>query len=308
MGKLPGIDIAVLLVYLAGIVGFGCWFVRKSRSTNEFMAAGRSLPGWAVGLSIFGTYVSSISFLANPGKSFGGNWNPFVFGLSLPIAAFIAVRFFVPFYRRSGEVSAYNHLEHRFGPWARTYAVICYLLSQLARMGTIMYLVALALEPLTGWPVLAIIAVTGVLVTVYTLMGGIEAVIWTDVMQSLVLTTGAVLCVVLLLFGMPEGPSQVFEIAAQDSKFSLGSFGVSLAQPTFWVVLTYGLVMNLQNFGIDQSFVQRYITAKSDQAAVRSVWLGALLYLPISALLFFLGTALFAFYTPQPELLPAPLT
>jgi len=307
MGKLPGIDIAILLAYLAGIVGFGCWFVRKSRSTNEFMAAGRSLPGWAVGLSIFGTYVSSISFLANPGKSFGGNWNPFVFGLSLPIAAFIAGRFFVPLYRRSGEVSAYNHLERRFGPWARTYAVVCYLLSQLARMGTIMYLVALALEPLTGWPVLAIIAVTGVLVTVYTLIGGIEAVIWTDVMQSLVLTTGAILCVLLLLFGMPEGPAQVFRIAAQGNKFSLGSFGVSLTQPTFWVVLTYGLVMNLQNFGIDQSFVQRYITAKSDQAAVRSVWLGALLYLPISALLFFIGTALFAFYTAQPELLPATL-
>ncbi len=307
MGKLPGIDIAVLLAYLAGIVGLGCWFVRKSRSTNEFMVAGRSLPGWAVGLSIFGTYVSSISFLANPGKSFGGNWNPFVFGLSLPIAALIAVRFFVPFYRHSGEISAYNHLERRFGPWARTYAVICYLLTQLARMGTIMYLVALALAPLTGWPVLAIIAVTGVLVTAYTLLGGIEAVIWTDVIQSVVLTSGAVLCVVWITFGIPEGPAQVFEIAARDNKFSLGSLGVSLAEPTFWVVLTYGLVMNLQNFGIDQSFVQRYITAKSDQAAARSVWLGALLYLPISALLFFIGTALFAYYTAQPDLLPSTL-
>jgi len=305
MGQLPAVDIAVLLVYLAGIVCFGCWFVRKSRSTNEFMAAGRSLPGWAVGLSIFGTYVSSISFLANPGKSYGGNWNPFVFGLSLPIAALVAVRFFVPFYRRSGEISAYNHLEQRFGPWARTYAVICYLLTQLARMGTIMYLVALALAPLTGWPVLTIIAITGVLVTVYTLLGGIEAVIWTDVVQSIVLTGGAVLCVVMILIGMPEGPAQVFTIAAQNDKFSLGSFGASLAEPTFWVVLTYGLVINLQNFGIDQSFVQRYITAKSDRAAARSVWLGALLYLPISALLFFIGTGLFAFYTAQPDLLPS---
>ncbi len=151
MFRLPLIDILVLLAYLAGVVGFGCWFVRKSRSTDEFMAAGRSLPGWAVGLSIFGTYVSSISFLANPGKSYGGNWNPFVFSLSLPIAAWVAVRYFVPFYRAGGQISAYHHLEHRFGPWARTYAVICYLLTQLARMGTIMYLVALALAPLTGW-------------------------------------------------------------------------------------------------------------------------------------------------------------
>ncbi|MFH1919588.1 MAG: sodium:solute symporter [Planctomycetota bacterium] len=299
------IDIAVLLIYLLGVVAFGSWFVRRSRTTEGFMAAGRSLPGWAVGLSIFGTYVSSISFLALPGKAYGDNWNPFVFSLSLPIAALIAVRFFVPFYRRYGEISAYNHLEHRFGAWARTYAVICYLLTQIARMGAIMYLVALALAPLTGWDVRAIILGTGILVTVYTLLGGIEAVIWTDVVQSIVLTGGALVCAVLLLTGMPEGPGQILRIAGEHGKFSLGSFGPSLTESTFWVVLVYGLVINLQNFGIDQSYVQRYIAAKSDKEAAKSVWLGALLYLPASAMFFFIGTALFAFYTARPELLPA---
>jgi SSS family solute:Na+ symporter len=302
---LPLADVVVLLVYLAGVVGFGCWFVRYSRNAEGFMAAGRSLPGWAVGLSIFGTYVSSISFLALPGKAYADNWNPFVFSLSLPIAAVIAVRFFVPFYRRSGEISAYNHLERRFGVWARLYAVICYLLTQLARMGTIMYLVALALCPLTGWPVWLIILVTGLLVTAYTLLGGIEAVIWTDVVQSIVLTGGAAACLVLLLLDMPEGPGQIFHLAAGHHKFSLGSFGPSLAESTFWVVLVYGLVINLQNFGIDQRYVQRYITAKSDREATKSVWLGALLYLPVSAIFFFIGTSLFAFYTARPELLPA---
>jgi len=302
---LKQIDIAVLLIYLLGVVAFGSWFVRRSRTTEGFTAAGRSLPGWAVGLSIFGTYVSSISFLALPGKAYGDNWNPFVFSLSLPIAALIAVRFFVPFYRRYGEISAYNHLEHRFGAWARTYAVICYLLTQIARMGAIMYLVALALAPLTGWDVRAIILVTGILVTVYTLLGGIEAVIWTDVVQSTVLTAGALVCAVLLLTGMPEGPGQIFQIACEHDKFSLGSFGPSLTESTFWVVLVYGLVINLQNFGIDQSYVQRYIAAKSDKEAAKSVWLGALLYLPASAMFFFIGTALFAFYTARPELLPA---
>ena len=115
------------------------------------MAAGRSLPGWAVGLSMFGSYVSSISFLANPGKAYADNWNPFVFSLATPIAAAIAVRWFMPFYRHSGEISAYEHLEHRFGPWARTYAVVCFLLYQMARMGTVIYLLALAVAPLTGW-------------------------------------------------------------------------------------------------------------------------------------------------------------
>lgn len=304
MGTLPILDGIVIFAYLAGVMLLGCWFVRKSRSTEEFMAAGRSLPGWAVGMSIFGTYVSSISFLANPGKSYDSNWNPFVFSLSLPLAAWIATKYFVPFYRRSGQISAYNHLEARFGPWARTYALVCYLLTQIARMGTILYLVALALSPLTGWSIPTIILVTGVLVTIYTLLGGIEAVIWTDVIQSIVLTAGILVCIILILIRMPEGPGQVFVIAAEHGKFGLGELGLSLTQSTFWVVLFYGLFINLNNFGIDQSYVQRYATAKTDRDAVRSVWLGGLLYLPVSALLFFIGTALFAFYTAQPELLP----
>ncbi len=298
------IDLIVLVAYLVCVVGLGLWLAKRSKTTEGFMAAGGALPGWAVGLSIFGTFVSSISFLANPGKAFDANWNPFVFGLSLPLAAWVATRYFVPFFRKSGTVSAYTHLEERFGPWARVYAVVCYLLTQMGRVGTILYLVALALAPLTGWSVFTIIIVTGVLVTVYTLIGGIEAVIWTDVVQSIVLTLGIFLCLGVIFSGMPEGAGQVFSIASESDKFSLGSFGLSLNEPTFWVILIFGLFINLQNFGIDQSYVQRYATANSEHEAKKSVWLGALLYLPISALLFLVGTGLFAFYTAQPELLP----
>jgi SSS family solute:Na+ symporter len=302
---LSGLDLAVLLIYLVGTTGFGCWFYWRNRESEKFMSAGRSLPGWAVGLSIFGSYVSSISFLANPGRSYAGNWNPFVFALTLPLAAWVAVRWFVPFYRRSGDISAYHHLENRFGAWARTYAVVCYLLTQVARLGTILYLLALALVPLTGWDIRFIIIVAGLAIIIYPLLGGTEAVIWTGVVQAIVLVGGALACVATLLRGMPEGAGQLFEIASANDKFSLGSFGGSLAQPTFWVVFIYGIVINLQNFGIDQSYVQRYITAKSESAAKRSVWLGAMLYLPIGAAFFFIGTALFAFYQVRPELLPA---
>ena len=209
------------------------------------MAAGRSLPGWVVGLSIFGTYVSSIGFLGNAGKAFGGTWNSWVFGLSLPIAAVIAVRIFVPLYRSTDAISAYSHLEVRFGPWAKTYAVLCYLLSQLARIGTILYLVALALAPLTGWDVKTIILITGLLVTVYTLLGGIEAVIWTDVVQSVVLIGGALLCAGVVLAEMPGGPGQLFAIAHENGKFSLGSFSLDphtltqcRTQPSGWCLFT----------------------------------------------------------------------
>jgi len=299
--QLRTVDLAVLIVYLGAVFGLGCWFARKSGTTQEFMAAGGSIPGWAVGLSILGTYVSSIGFLGSTGKAFGGNWNSWVFGLSLPIAAVIAVKYFVPLYRKRNVVSAYSQLETRFGPWARLYALTCFLLSQLARVGAILYLVALALAPLTGWNVTTIILVTGILVTVYTMLGGIEAVIWTDVVQSFVLIAGALLCVGLLLVEMPEGPGQLFDIANADNKFSLGSFDLSPStlladSPTVWMVLAYGLFINLQNFGINQGFVQRYITAKSDKDARFSVCLGALMFPLVSILFFFIGTGMYSLY------------
>ncbi|HLP24314.1 MAG TPA: sodium:solute symporter, partial [Acidobacteriota bacterium] len=129
------LDLIVLAAYFAGTMAVGFVCMRRSGSVEGFTAAGRSLPGWLTGLSILGTYVSSISFLALPGKAFASNWNPFVFSLSLPLATWIGVKWFVPFYRAQGSVSAFAHLEQRFGAWARGYAAVFYLLTQLARMG-----------------------------------------------------------------------------------------------------------------------------------------------------------------------------
>ena len=297
------IDWIVLLVYFSGTLGIGFYFYRKSRSLEGFTVAGRALPGWVCGLSIFATYLSSISFLALPGKSYASNWNPFVFSLSLPIAAWIAVRFFLPYYRGSGQVSAYAHLEQRFGTWARMYASFFYILTQLARIGVVLYLMALPMSILLGCDIRIIILITGISVTVYSFVGGIVAVIWTDAFQAIILMSGAVLCSLLTLFNMPDGPQQLFQIAAENQKFSLGSFNASLTESTFWVVLVYGIIINLQNFGIDQSYIQRYIASKSDKEARKSVWLGGLLYLPVSAVFFFIGTGLFAFYNTHPDYL-----
>jgi len=267
------------------------------------MAAGGSLPGWAVGMSIFGTYLSSNTFLGNPGKAYGGNFNGYLFTLSLPLAVWIAAKYFVPFYRKSGQISAYQHLEDRFGLWARTYAMLCYLLTQIARVGTIMFGVAIGLHALTNWDVTNIIIATGVLVTLYTLLGGIEAVIWTDVVQSIVLMGGAVVIFGMLIFSMPEGPTQAWTIARDAGKMDLGSWDLDPTQSTVWAMLLFGLFINLTNFGIDQSFVQRYHTASSEQAAKRAVWLGAFMYVPISLLFFLIGAALFSYYEIHPSLL-----
>lgn len=289
------LDLAILTIYVAGVVAVGFWFARRSQTPEEFTAAGGRLPGWAVGLSLFGTYLSSNTFIGNPGKAFSADWSFFVFSLTLPIGAWIAARWFVPFYRESGHLSAYAHLEERFGPWARIYAVACYLLTQVSRTGTIMIGVAIGLHAVTGWDVRTIVLATGVLVTAYTLVGGIEAVIWTDIVQSVVLSIGALVVVGVLWFGNPGGPD-LFARAAGAGKFSLGSFAPDLARPTFWAVLLFGIFINLTNFGIDQNYIQRYHAARSPGDARRSLWLGAVVYIPVSALFFLIGTLLWSFY------------
>lgn len=305
--NLPFIDILIIFVYLVGSVVFGCRFYFRSRSPEGFTSAGGNTPSIVIGLSIFGTFVSSISFLALPGKAYASNWNAYGLSLSIPIATFIAARWFVPFYRRVGAISAYAHLEDRFGTWARVYASLCYLLTQAVRMGSVLFLLALPLHHLLGWDVKMIILVVGGLTAFYSMLGGIAGIMWTDALQSLILIAGAVSSAVYLLFNMPEGPAQLFRIAAENQKFSLGSFSLTDFQTsTFWVVFLYGMTINLQNFGIDQNYVQRYLTAQTDREARRSLWLGALLYLPTSAFFLFIGTALFAFYSAQPELLTDP--
>jgi SSS family solute:Na+ symporter len=305
--KLPALDLIIFLVYMAGIVVFGSTFYRKNRDASQYTAGGGILPPWIVGMSIFATFVSSISFLAIPGKAYQSDWNAFVFSLSIPVAAILAMKFFVPLYRSINSISAYTFLEKRFGVWARTYASLCYILTQLMRVGSILYLMALPVSTLFGWNISLIIVVTGVAVILYSMLGGIKAVIWTDAIQGIILIGGALTCTLILLFGMPEGPGQLFGIASAHRKFSLGSFGTSVSQSTFWVMILYGLFINLQNYGIDQNYIQRYMTTRTQREAQWSALFGALLYVPVSLLFFFIGTALFSYYNVNMDLLPPEL-
>ena len=299
------LDLIVFLVYMVGVIAFGSSFYRKNKSSAAFTLGNSAIPGWVVTMSIFATFVSSISFLALPGMAYLTNWNAFAFSLSIPVASYMAVKFFVPLYRKANSPSAYTYLETRFGPWARVYASACYLLTQIMRMGTILYLLALPVNAMFGWNIVIIIVVTGLAVMMYSMLGGLQAVVWTDAIQGIIMISGAVLCVVFILFAMPEGPGQLFEIANEHNKFSLGSFNLSLTESTFWVVLVYGIFINLQNYGIDQNYVQRYMASKSDREAKRSALFGGLLYIPVSLVFFLIGTALFSYYTAMPDTLPA---
>ena len=212
------IDIIVFLLFTGGVVAFGCSFFKKKGTSEEFTSAGRSLPGWVVGMSIFATYVSSISYLGYPGKAFSGDWNAFVFSLSIPIASYFAARYFVPFYRSQDSISAYSFLENRVGPWARIYASSCYLLTQIACTGSFLYLLALPMNVLLGWNIQTIIIVTSVAIVLYSMLGGMKAVIWTEAILGIILIGGALVCMFILLFAMPEGPEQPFSNAMEDEK------------------------------------------------------------------------------------------
>ena len=299
------LDITIFLVYLIGIVLFGSSFYWKNKSSSAFSVGHKNIPTWVISMSIFATFVSSISYLALPGQAFQTNWNAFVFSLSLPFASFMAFKFFVPLYRSINSPSAYTYLEMRFGPWAKIYVSIMYLLTQLMRTGTILFLLALTLNVILGWNMVTIIIITGASVMIYALLGGIQAVVWTDAIQGIILILGALVCAIVLIFSMPEGPGQLFQIAADNHKFSLGSFKLELTSSTFWVVLIYGFFINMQNFGIDQNYVQRYMTASSDKEAKKSALYGGLIYIPVSFLFLFIGTALFSYYTAHPGILPA---
>jgi SSS family solute:Na+ symporter len=300
-------DVIVFFILVFSNVLFGISFYFRNKTSDQFITGGRKIPAWVAGMSIFATFVSSISFLGLPGKAYMSDWNAFVFSLSIPIASYAAARFFVPLYRNLGSVSAYYFLELRFGAWARVYASLCYILTQLMRTGAILLLLALPLNALFGWNVRTVIIFTGLAVILYSMLGGIQAVIWTDTIQGIILITGAIVCAVYITFSMPEGPEQLFKIAVSNHKFSLGSFEPGLKESTFWVVLIYGLFINLQNYSIDQNYIQRYLTTESEKEAKKSALFGSLLYLPVSMIFFYIGTALYSYYSALPGLLPEEL-
>lgn len=306
--KIHSLDLIIFLAFTIGTVLFGSSFMGKNKNAADYTKGGGNMSGFIVGMSIFATYVSSISFLALPGNAYMGNWNSFVFSLSIPFASILAAKFFVPFYRNISSVSAYSFLEERFGYWARVYAACCYLLTQIARIGSVLFLLALPLHSMLGWSIPSIIIITSICVTLYSVLGGIKAVIWTDAIQGMILIVGAIACVAVLLFSLPEGPGQLLSVGSEFKKFSLGSFGPELNVSTFWVMLVYGIFINLQNYGIDQNYVQRYKTAKDEKNARFSALFGGLLYLPVSLLFFLIGTLLFVYYQTNPGLLPADVT
>lgn len=290
------IDLIVVVLYLAFMAGVGIYFSRRQTSTESFFVAKRSVPAWAMGMSMLATMISSVTFVAYPGSSYAKDWSLLVPGfLLLAILPFVA-RIIIPFYREEVGMSAYEYFQRRFGRPARTYASLAFALAHFSKMGFVLYLMALTIASMTGWDITLVIAGVAVVMVFYTVIGGIEAVVWSDVIQGFVMWAGIAVTLGFLLFLPDGGPQAVFDVAIRNGKFSLGDPSFDFSRPTIPVAILYGLFWYGQRYVADQTMVQRYLLAKSDRDALKGVSLGAFLCVPVWALFMLIGTCVWAFF------------
>lgn len=297
------LDYTVLVSYLIILVLMGLYFSRREQGTDDFFLAGRRIPWWAAGLSIFGTQLSAITFMATPAKAFATDWVYFGNILCITFISPVIVYFYLPFYRQTRVTSVYEYLEQRFNLAVRVFGNLAFILFQLGRMAIVIFLPALALAGVTGFNIYICILIMGLVSTFYTVLGGIEAVIWTDVLQVCILFGGALLSLILILFQIDGGLPAFFEIAGNAHKFHFINWTWDATVSAVWVVFLGNLLANLVPYTSDQSVVQRYLTTKDEKQAARSIYTNAFLSIPAGMLFFSLGTALFVFYKTHPALL-----
>lgn len=290
------IDYIVIILSLVISLYVGFYFVKKQTSTNAYFAGGRSIPSWAVGMSILATLISSITFLAYPGEGFKSNWILLVQAIMVVIVLSGLVWFVVPLFRKVIGISTYEYFEKRFGFFARIYTSLAFTFTHFTKMGTVFFLMGLALSSMTGLDTLSVIWVIGIVVIILTMMGGIEAVIWLDVIQGFMLIGGGLIALALILFIPEGGPAAIINNAIENNKIGFGPYDLDFAKLTFFVMVLNGIFYGIQKYGTDQTIVQRYLTAKSEKGAIKAALMGVLLSLPVWALFMFIGTALFSFY------------
>lgn len=311
-GNLGTVDIAILALYSCVLIGMGIYYTRKCRTAEQFMVADRTIPAWAAGLAVMSAYTSSISYIATPGKAFDSNWHPMIFALCIFPIAWLVCRYAVPYYRETRLISVYSFLEERLGSWGRIYAAFAFVLYMIGRVAVILYLASLLLGTFVPWNIAFVIIAIGLITIIYTLLGGMEAVIWTDVMQSVIMIAGILFCAISLSVQVFSGPEPLIEAALDNNKFSFGSLKFTLASQqhlsdrTVWVMIIYGITEALRSLLADQNYVQKYCSVPTVREAKRSIWIAMLIYIPLTAVFLYIGTTLFAFYSGGSELQNVP--
>ncbi len=306
---------AVVAVYLAGMIGVGVWFMKReqSGSTDTYFRGGQRVPWWVAGLSIFATMLSSLTFMGIPARAYQTDVSWYIGQLPILLVVPMVAFFYLPFFRRLNLTSAYEYLEKRFNLSCRLFAACSFILFHIGRIAIVLYLPALALAVVSDIPVSTAILTIGVLCIIYTVIGGIEAVVWTDAIQALVLLGGAALCFILAVGQVDGGLGGMLEIARQDAK-GFGNLDwrsldwSSNATGSVLVLLVAFFFNSFVPYTSGQDVVQRYVTTKDIGAARKSLWTTMWMSIFGSMLFFGLGVAVYAFYKSHPGLLDPAMT
>lgn len=300
----------VVVAYLLGMVAIGYWFMRResASSTEAYFRGGQKIPFWVAGLSIFATMLSAITFMAVPGTAYASNWNGYIGQWPILLIVPLVVMVYLPFYRRLNLTTAYEYLEQRFNVATRVIGSLTFMLFHVGRVAIVLYLPALALSSVTSIDIFVAIGVIGVLCVIYTVMGGIEAVVWTDAIQALVLVGGALLCFGLVVSQVDGGLGAIGAAMSEHGKgitasWSLEDFSLTKGSNSGFVLFVAFMFANLPSYTSGQDVVQRYVTTASEKEAARSLWMNIGMVLVGSAIFFGLGTALFVFYQSNPGLM-----
>lgn len=304
------LNYATLFAYLAGMLMIGWACTRRNRDTTDYFKAGGRIPWWAAGISIYATMLSSLTFMAIPAKAYATDWTFFWANVPILLLAPFVIRLYLPFFRRLDVTSAYEYLERRFGLGARLYGSAAFILFQIGRQAIVLLLPSLALATVSDLDVRLCILLMGVLCVAYTVMGGMEAVVWTDVAQTAVLLGAAAVSLAIIVAGA-GGPAAAWETASAAGKFHQFNWTLdpSTGAHAFWAIFIGNIFINLVPYTSDQAVVQRYLTTRDEARSARAIWANAILCLPSTALFFAIGTALYIYYRNHPaELDPAQAT
>ena len=294
------INWTVLVIYLAGMLGMGFYFMRKEKGADDFFKGGGRIPWWAAGISIYATMLSAITYMTIPAKAYNTDWTYYPMLWMILLVSFPVIKYYLPYFRKLNVTSAYEILEKRFNLFTRTLASTLFCIFMIVRMAIVLYLPSLALTAVTGIDIYLCIVLMGLITIIYCTMGGVTAVIWGDVVQGIILVFGALFAAVYLILGTEGGLSGCIDIALENDKLRLFDFSNSWSQATWWVIILGGLANNLISYTSDQTVIQRYLTTSDEKSAGRSILVNGLMSVFISVVFYIIGTGLYTFYNTHP--------
>ncbi len=295
------LNYSTVVIYLLLMLWVGWICSKRNQTTNDYFRGGQRIPWWAAGLSIFATMLSAITYMAIPAAAYTDGWELFLantYIVIMPLIVFV----YLPFYRRLDVTSAYEYLERRFSLATRWTGSLLFILYQCGRIAVVLYLPSLALSTVSDLDVETCIIGIGLLCIAYTVVGGMEAVIWTDVIQAIILIAGAVISLVYLSLHIDGGLGEAIRIASSSQHlFESGNWSWDLTVTSAWVIMIGSLFHHLLPYSASHDVVQRYLTTRDQKAAARGIWLNAILSVPAQGAFFAIGTGLFVFYKQHPE-------